>query len=144
LALSKPQTKSGRQPIETISHQGKLLCILIPADPAPETTEFYTSPAAPLQVGKIVYSAGSTISRHSHPDNGRQITVTSEVLLVQKGRMIVDIYAEDHTLLCSRQMSTGDVVVFSAGAHGFHFLEDTVLLEVKQGPYDGDKDKEVF
>jgi hypothetical protein len=30
------------------------------------------------------------------------------------------------------------------GGHGFHMLEDTVLLEVKQGPYTGIDEKEHF
>jgi hypothetical protein len=31
-----------------------------------------------------------------------------------------------------------------AGGHGFRMLEDTVILEVKQGPYTGEDEKERF
>jgi hypothetical protein len=30
------------------------------------------------------------------------------------------------------------------GGHGFRVLEDTVLLEIKQGPYPGGAEKERF
>jgi hypothetical protein len=36
-------------------------------------------------------------------------------------------------------------VIFLDGGHGFEVLEDTKLIEVKQGPYPGkDKDKELI
>jgi hypothetical protein len=35
-------------------------------------------------------------------------------------------------------------VIFVDGGHGFRILEDTVLLEVKQGPYTGLEEKEFF
>jgi hypothetical protein len=38
----------------------------------------------------------------------------------------------------------GDVVVLLDGGHGFRMLEDTVLLEIKQGPYSGLGEKEQF
>ncbi len=41
-------------------------------------------------------------------------------------------------------MSTGDILVLVSGGHGFRMLEDTVLMEVKQGPYTGLKEKERF
>jgi hypothetical protein len=36
----------------------------------------------------------------------------------------------------------GDTIFFVAGGHGFTMLEDSKIIEVKQGPYFGkDKDK---
>jgi hypothetical protein len=31
-----------------------------------------------------------------------------------------------------------------AGGHGYRMLEETVLLEVKQGPYTGVEERELF
>jgi len=63
---------------------------------------------------------------------------------VQKGRVILDLYADDQTFLCRREMAAGDVIVQITGGHGFEFTEDTVLLEVRQGPYQGAREKESF
>ena len=41
-------------------------------------------------------------------------------------------------------MEQGDIVILVAGGHGFEMLEDTVLMEIKQGPYTGLKEKERF
>ena len=36
------------------------------------------------------------------------------------------------------------MLIAVAGGHGFRVFEDTVLLEVKQGPYPGEAEKERF
>ena len=133
-----------QEPVETVSHQGKTLCILIRGSVFPEKTTFYTPDAFNLQVGKIVYPAGGEIPRHTHVPVTRTVDGTSEVLVVQKGRMILDLYTDDRVYICSREMVVGDVVVLMSGGHGFRLQEDTVLLEVKQGPYGGLKEKQRF
>jgi hypothetical protein len=129
---------------ETISHRGRIMCMIVRTEPVPEHTTFYTPNQFNLQVGKIVYPARSEIRRHTHRPMIRCVAGTTEVLVVQKGRMIVDIYTEDQVFLCSREMVSGDVLLLLGGGHGFHLLEDTVLLEVKQGPYVGPQEKELF
>ncbi len=129
---------------EAVSHRGRVVCMIVRAEPAPDETTFYTPYHFNVQVGKIVYPAGSEIPRHTHRSVIRYVVGTSEVLVVQKGRMIVDIYTDDHAFLCSREVGLGDVVVLLSAGHGFRLLEDTVLLEVKQGPYVGLQEKELF
>ena len=118
--------------------------MIVRAEPVPEETTFYTPRHFTLQVGKIVYPAGSEIPRHAHRPVIRHLAGTAEVLLVQKGRMLVDLYADDHALLCTREVGLGDVVILLSAGHGFRLLEDTVLLEIKQGPYGGLHEKELF
>lgn len=132
------------EPVENIVHQGKPICIIIRAKPQPEATTFYTPDTFNLQVGKIIYPAQGEIARHTHRAVTRTVHNTSEVLVVQKGRMIVDLYTDDRTLLCSRETSTGDVIVLMGGGHGFRLIEDTILVEVKQGPYGGLQEKDRF
>jgi hypothetical protein len=128
---------------ETIAHAGETVCIIVRARAAPRETTFYTPDDLELQVGKIVRGPGTRIARHRHPRTAPSAGRAVEVLLVQEGRMIVDLYTENRELLCSREIGPGDIVVL-AGAHGFQFLEHTVLLEVKQGPYQRAQDKELF
>ena len=47
-------------------------------------------------------------------------------------------YIESHFL------ETGDVILLSEGGHGFEILEETEMIEVKQGPYAGENDKTRF
>jgi len=41
-------------------------------------------------------------------------------------------------------LETGDIVMLVNGGHGFSLLEDTILFEIKQGPYTGLVEKERF
>ena len=68
----------------------------------------------------------------------------SEVLVVRSGSCQIDVYDDQKNLIATRNLSVGDVVIMSAGGHGFRILEDTILLEIKQGPYLGTEDKELF
>ncbi len=130
--------------VEIIAYEEKTLCILILARPLPTTTTFYTPSDFNLQVGKVVYGAGTEIPRHNHRPVTRTVSGTSEVIFVQKGRTILDVYDDAKQLVASRPMEEGDVVALVAGGHGFRQLEDTVLIEVKQGPYSGVQEKDRF
>ena len=65
--------------------------------------------------------------------------------MIERGRCEVDVYGEDRQVVATRELRAGDILIAVAGGHGFRVLEDTVLLEVKQGPYPGGAaDKERF
>jgi hypothetical protein len=34
-------------------------------------------------------------------------------------------------------LNSGDTILLASGGHGFEMLEDTEMLEIKQGPYSG-------
>jgi hypothetical protein len=64
--------------------------------------------------------------------------------MVKKGRCLIDIYNNDRELVATRELYPGDLMLMVGGGHGFRMLEDTVFLEVKQGPYTGEEEKERF
>jgi hypothetical protein len=130
--------------VETIAWDDRPLASIIRADASPQATTFFTPPEFKQQVGFIVYPAGSEIRRHIHRPIQRRLSGTSEVLIVQRGSCEIDIYNDQRNLVASRELRTGDIVIFVDGGHGFRILEDTVLLEVKQGPYTGLEEKEFF
>jgi hypothetical protein len=74
----------------------------------------------------------------------REVKGTTECIVVRKGACDIDIYDQNKQLIASRVMQTGDIVLLLGGGHGFRMREDTVLFEVKQGPYLGLADKERF
>jgi hypothetical protein len=56
----------------------------------------------------------------------------------------VDFYDQQKNYLESRIVQAGDIVQLISGGHGFQVLDDLNMLEIKQGPYVGDADKERF
>lgn len=130
--------------IERITWNEQPLCYIIRAEMNPEKTTFLTPPEFNLQVGYIVYPGEEEIPRHVHRPIKRTVVGTSEVLIVRKGRCKLDVYNDDRHLVTTRELREGDIMIMVSGGHGFRMLEDTVLLEVKQGPYPGVDEKERF
>ena len=130
--------------IEKIMDKDEALCILIRHNLIPTQTTFLTPPEYKQQVGFVVYPEGGEIARHTHVPLPRQLVGTSEVLIVKKGRFLIDIYNNAHDLIATRELNEGDLILMVGGGHGFRMLEDTVLLEIKQGPYTGLDEKERF
>jgi quercetin dioxygenase-like cupin family protein len=130
--------------VEIISADGHPLTYIIRGGHLPDRTTFLTPPEFKQQVGYVAYPAGGVIARHMHLPIHRQLIGTSEVLVVLKGHAWIDVYGDAHELVASRELHTGDVMLMVGGGHGFRVIEDTVFLEIKQGPYQDQEEKERF
>jgi uncharacterized protein with PhoU and TrkA domain len=146
--MSTPATgvaiKDAQDLVEKIMWGDVPLAYIIRGDLMPSRTTFLTPPQFKQQVGFVVYPAGGEIQRHVHRPLSRHLIGTSEVLIVRRGRCEIDIYNDDRELVATRELREGDIMLMVGGGHGFHMLEDTVFLEVKQGPYTGQDEKERF
>lgn len=140
----KPAQQSAGDLIEKITWEDKILAYIIRAEVNPEKTTFLTPLEFNLQLGFVVYPAQGEVARHVHLPLERRIVGTSEVLILKQGRCEIDIYNDERELVATRELRTGDVMLMVSGGHGFRMLEDTVLLEIKQGPYTGVDEKERF
>jgi len=130
--------------VESIECDGQLIATIIRAEKMPNETEFVTGDDVKQQVGFVVYPEGGIIPRHIHVPMERHLRGTSEVLVVRKGILEVDFYTDGKEFICTRLLRQGDVLLLVSGGHGFRCLKDTVLLEVKQGPYLGPQEKQRF
>lgn len=130
--------------VEIISWENTPLAYVIRNELQPRETTFLTPPEFKQQVGFVVYPAGGEVARHLHKPLERHLTGTSEVLILRKGRCIMDVYNNDKELVASKELNEGDIMLMVDGGHGFRMLDDTVFLEVKQGPYTGIDEKERF
>lgn len=130
--------------IEHFESNGRTIAYVIRSAFSPERTTFPTPSELNFQVGFIVYPAGGEVPRHVHKPIERHLDGTSEVIVVKSGRFWLDVYDDDRVLVATRELQTGDIMLMVGGGHGFRMIEDTVLLEVKQGPYTGLDEKERF
>ncbi|RQO71505.1 hypothetical protein DBR40_17045 [Pedobacter sp. KBW01] len=127
--------------IEKIESQNLLLAIIIKASYKKEGISFFTPNDFSQQLGYMNRPKGYVIEPHIHNINERKVTLTQEVLYIKSGKLRVDFYDQEKVFLESSILETGDVVLLAAGGHGFEMIEDSEIIEIKQGPYDGDKDK---
>ena len=130
--------------IEHLASNGQVLAYIIRGDLTPALTTFLTPPEFKQQVGFVVYPAGGEIHRNDHRPLERKIVGTSEVLVVKQGRCEIDIYNDERELVATRELGPGDIMLMVGGGHGFRMIEDTIFLEIKQGPYTGVDEKERF
>jgi hypothetical protein len=135
----------GNSPVvEIISSNGAILAYLIRGGEDPHQTTFPVPAEVPLQVGFVVYPAGGEVARHEHLAVERHLDTTCEVLVVRKGSCEIDVYDRRRRLVVTKLLEQDDVILLVAGGHGLRMSTDTVLLEVKQGPYTGLAEKERF
>jgi hypothetical protein len=130
--------------IETIGDDRTRYAIIIRSTRWENGVKFFTPDDAPLQIGAFHLSAGHEIQPHVHKPCVRQLDFTSEVLVIQSGKIQVDFYDQGQTYLLSRTLQAGDTVILLEGGHGFTVLEELRMLEIKQGPFAGMNDKVRF
>ena len=130
--------------IEQIVHDGEILAIIIPSNFEEPGLHFFTPDSFSQQLAYMQHPTGKIIDPHVHNEVPRNVKYTQEVLLIKKGKVRVDFYSNNKEYLESRTLTSGDVILLASGGHGFEMMEETVMIEVKQGPYSGDMDKTRF
>ena len=76
-----------------------------------------------------------------HNSVPRDVQFTQEVLFIKSGKVRVDYYDKKKNYLESRILNKGDIVLLAFGGHGFEMIEDSEIIEIKQGPYLDKQDK---
>jgi mannose-6-phosphate isomerase-like protein (cupin superfamily) len=130
--------------IETIVSDGTTLAIIIRSTYRADGIQFFTPDNFSQQLAYMNRPKGHVIDPHVHNPVQREVMLTQEVLFVRSGRVRVDFYNDAKKYLESRILASGDVILLAGGGHGFEMLEDAEMIEVKQGPYCGDRDKTRF
>jgi mannose-6-phosphate isomerase-like protein (cupin superfamily) len=129
---------------EEIFIDGLLCAILLRAESDKGGIQFFTANELSQQLASMSYKPGKVIPAHTHLPVRREVLYTQEALFIRKGKLRVDFYSAKQEYRLSRLLQTGDVILLIAGGHGFEVLEELNMVEVKQGPYTGEKDKLVF
>jgi hypothetical protein len=130
---------------EIKSDDGKTIAIVVKRDSDKDGVNFVSKQEYPLQLGFSSYKQGATIKAHFHIEKEVLINKNQEVVHIKSGRTIVNLYDLKGEKITSVELSDGDTIFFVDGGHGFEMLEDTKIIEVKQGPYSGkDKDKRMI
>ena len=130
--------------INTIKNQGKTLAIIIRTAYNEKGINFFTPDEFSQQLAYMNHPSGYEIQPHVHNVVQREVQFTKEVLFIKSGKVRVDFYDNEKNYLESRILASGDVILLAFGGHGFEMIEDSEIIEVKQGPYAGESDKTRF
>ncbi len=130
--------------IENITANGNILAIIIYAGYKTEGISFFTPNDFSQQLGYMNRPKGYIIEPHVHKLVERKVSLTQEVLYIKSGKVKVDFYDDNRQYVDSKIIGTGDVILLASGGHGFEMLEQSEMIEIKQGPYSSDDDKVRF
>ena len=130
--------------IEKIIDHGRLLSIIIRSQFHDDGIRFFTPDDFSQQLAYMNRPAGHTVTAHIHNIIPRNVELTNEVLIIKSGKVRVDYYDLQKRYLQSRILTSGDIALLAFGGHGLEMLEDSEIIEVKQGPYAGDMDKTII
>ena len=130
--------------IEKVTYDEKVLAIIIRSDYHEEGIHFLTEEDYSQQLAYMHHPKGKIIDAHVHNFENRSVVYTQEVLVIRKGVLRVDFYKEDRSYIESYVLNAGDIILLASGGHGFEVIEEVEMVEVKQGPYLGDRDKTRF
>lgn len=131
-------------PVEEVRDGEQVVAIIVRGSFDSPGVTFFSESEFSQQLGFISRPAGDVIAPHVHNAVPREVVYTQETLFVREGRVRVDLYRDDRTALTTRVLTAGDAILLATGGHGFTMLDDTCMVEVKQGPYAGDGDKTRF
>lgn len=130
--------------IQKIIHNSQLLSIIIRHSFQADGIKFFTPNDFSQQLAYMKRPKDYVITPHVHNAVRREVQFTKEVLYLKSGRVRVDFYDDEQSYLESTILEEGDVILLAFGGHGFTMLEESEIIEVKQGPYAGDLDKTRF
>lgn len=130
--------------IEKVIHNHILLAIIIGNQYKRDGIEFFTDDNSSQQLGYMNRPEDYVIEPHRHNIVPRAVHLTQEVLFIKSGKVRVDFYDNEQHYLFSKILLQGDVILLAEGGHGFKMLEKSEIIEVKQGPYNGERDKVRF
>lgn len=130
--------------VKYIKNKDTLIAIILSSNFESDTINFFTPVHFSQQLGYMKRPKKYVIPPHVHKPVSREVHFTKEVLFIKSGKVRVDFYDDYESYLESRVLKQGDVILLAYGGHGFEMLETSEIIEVKQGPYAGDKDKKRF
>jgi hypothetical protein len=131
--------------LKEIIHNKKLYALIIKETyQKKKGISFFTENNANQQIGFMSHPKNYFIKPHKHQKRETKIFITSEVIILQKGKLRVDFYDTRKKYLFSVVIKKNQIIMLVHGGHGFKVLEPVKMLEIKQGPYVSDKDKVKF
>ena len=131
--------------IKEIIHKNRLYALIIKETYKDKKgISFFTKDNANQQIGFMSHPKNYKIKPHIHQKRKTKIFITSEVIILQKGKLRVDFYDTKKKYLFSVNIKKNQIIMLVYGGHGFKVLEPVKMLEIKQGPFISNKDKVKF
>ena len=130
--------------IESITNGLEAIALIIRSKYDEPGIHFFTPANFSQQVAYMKRPKTHKIPAHFHNIVARQILYTQEVLVIRRGRVRVNLFSSEQQFVGERVLEAGDLILLCGGGHSLEMLEESSMIEIKQGPYAGNNDKTIF
>ena len=117
-------------------------CTIVKPNMSNEGLNFVTNDQKSLQVGIWNYEKGKNLEPHFQNTYDRNADITSESVFITKGKILIKVYTKNLELVIEETLQAGEMIIQFYGVHEYIMLEDSIVIETKNGPYSGpEKDR---
>ncbi len=128
--------------VKKIYHDNVLYAAIFNLDDISDGLDFITSDEEFIQVGTWNYKKGKVLDAHYHNTFERSANKTQEMVLVLSGKIICNLYTETGEFISTHEIDKNNIIIQFNGVHEYEIIEDSKVIEVKNGPYLGpEKDR---
>lgn len=128
-----------------IFHKGIHIATHVKPEESEPGLSFVTTDDKFLQLGIWNYEKGHNLPAHFHNEFERSSYKTNEFVFVMKGSIECNLYTEDGSFIESVIVSANEGILMHEMSHEYKIIEDSIILESKNGPFMGvEKDKTVI
>ena len=128
--------------LEQVILNGAVQAEILRAEEEVESTTFFSSDDAPLQIGIMAHATGFQEPAHYHPSIKRAESQTQQFFIVVRGEIVVQFYSDSGHLFQELTLQVGDSILIKEGVHSIKVNANSKCVTIKQGPFLGvDLDK---
>jgi|TARA_Y100000389_G_scaffold204238_1_gene255774 hypothetical protein len=128
--------------IKEVTYNNEIISEIFSLDEIPEGLTFLSQDERFIQFGTWNYKKGQLLDAHFHNTFDRTSNITQEIVIVLKGSLSCKLYNKNKDLIDELIVRENQFIVQYSLVHEYMVIEDSIVLEVKNGPYFGpDKDR---
>ena len=123
--------------IKEISFENQLYAFVCSLNDVSKGLEFLSDDSDFIQLGTRNYEKNISTVPHYHLEHDKPSNLTQEVVLVHKGSVKCRLFTKEGNYVDEVDINEGELIVQIYGVHEYIMNEDSIVLEIKNGPYYG-------
>jgi hypothetical protein len=120
--------------IKEINFENQLYAFVWSLNDVNEGLEFLSDDSDFIQLGTWNYKKNFSTAPHYHLEHDKPANLTQEVVLVHKGSVKCRIFTKEGNFIDEVDINEGELIVQIYGVHEYIMNEDSIVLEIKNGP----------
>ena len=123
--------------IKEIIFENQLYAFVCSLNDVNKGLQFLSDDSDFIQLGTWNYEKNFSTVPHYHLEHDKPSNLTQEVVLVHKGSVKCRLFTKDGNYVDEVDINEGELIVQIYGVHEYIMNEDSIVLEIKNGPYMG-------